>query len=329
MQLPSGEQDSKISGKCGEQGHVKRQCTANVACDFCKTKSHSTLACRTYANFVKEHPLMSSRKNTPEKFRNELDVNMEVAKRVEMELHKWQREHKPTGKPPLPQPRKQQMMNSQQHSIQETPYSQDIRVQLGERVHTELHQPQQQRYHHMKSANNRFIAEDKRHPRRGPQGRDFSMPDPHGYHSAIKANNHFIADDRRYQRKMTQDELERGPTAFDPRQFQPTIKANNCFFAEEGRNYVRSPVQEGEEFGLPRQQSFQPAINANNRLIEETWSTTTREQTSYMATVPQWKYRLQMRRELTDTSLTNTQQGVFSGNLVKRKNFKMNTYPLM
>ena len=132
MQLPSGEQDSKICGKCGEQGHVKRQCTTNVACDFCKTKSHSTLACRTYANFVKEHPLTSSRKNTPEKFRNELDVNMQVAKRVEMELRKWQREHEPKGKPLLPQLRKQQMMNSQQHSIQETPYSQDIRVQLGE-----------------------------------------------------------------------------------------------------------------------------------------------------------------------------------------------------
>ena len=269
MQLPSGEQDSKICGKCGEQGHVKRQCTANVACDFCKTKSHSTLACRTYTNFVKEHPLTSSRKNTPEKFCNELDVNMEVAKRVEMELRKWQREHEPKGKPPLPQLRKQQMMNSQQHSIQETPYSQDIRVQLGERVHTELHQPQQQRYHQAKKANNCFIAEDKRHPRRGPQGRDFSTPDPHGYHSAIKVNNHFIVDDRRYQRKMTQEQSERGPTMFDPQQFQPMIKANNRFFAEEGRNYVRSPVCEGEEIGLPRQQSFQPAINGNNCLIEE------------------------------------------------------------
>ena len=161
------------------------------------------------------------------------------------------------------------MMNSQQHSIQETPYSQDIRVQMGERVHTELHQPRQQRYHHMKNVNNCFIAEDKRHPRRWLQGRDFSTPDPHGYHSVIKANNHFIADNRRYQRKMTQDELERGPTAFDPQQFQPLIKAKNRFFVEEGRNYVRSPVQGGEEFGLPRQQSFKPVINANNRLIEE------------------------------------------------------------
>ena len=269
MQLPSVEQDSKICGKCGEQGHMKRHCTADVACDFCKTKSHSTLACRTYANFVKEHPLTSSRKNTPEKFCNELDVNMEVAKRVEMELCKWQREHERKGKAPLSQLRKQQMMNSQQHSIQETPYSQDVRVQLGERVHTELHQPQQQRYHQAKKVNHRFIAEDKRHSRRGLQGRDSITSDPHGYHSAIKANNHFIMYDTRYQRKITQDESERGPTAFDPQQFQPTIKANNLFFTEEGRNYVRSPVYKGEEISLPRQQSFQPAINANNHLVEK------------------------------------------------------------
>ena len=62
---------------------------------------------------------------------------------------------------------------------------------------------------------------------------------------------------------------KRGSTAFDPQQFQPMIKANNRFFAEEGRNYVRSPVQEGEEIGLCRQQSFQPVINVNNCPIEE------------------------------------------------------------
>ena len=132
-----------------------------------------------------------------------------------------------------------------------------------------MHQPQQQRYHQAKKANNHFIAEDKRHPRRGPQGRDFNTSDPHGYHSAIKGNNHFITDDGRYQRKMTQEQLERGPMTFDPQQFQPMIKANNRFFAEEGRNYVRSLVYEGEEISLPRQQSFQPVINANNHLIEE------------------------------------------------------------
>ena len=132
MQLPSGEQDGKICGKCGEQGHMKRQCTANVVCDFCKTRSHSTLACRTYANFVKEHPLTSSRKNTPEKLHNEFDVNIEIAKRVEMELRKWQREQEPKGKPLMPQLRKQQMMNFQKLPTQEMPYSQDIRVQMGE-----------------------------------------------------------------------------------------------------------------------------------------------------------------------------------------------------
>ena len=130
MQLPQVGKDSKICGKCSEQGHMKRQCTANVACDFCKTRSHATLACRTYANFVKEHPLTSSRKNTPKRFHNELDVNIEVAKRVELELRKWQRENRPRGKPPLLQSRKQKILNSQQYLSQEAAYSQDIRVQI-------------------------------------------------------------------------------------------------------------------------------------------------------------------------------------------------------
>ena len=142
MQLPLVGQDSKICGKCGKQGHVKRQCMANMTCDFCKTRSHATLACRTYANFVKEHPLTSSRKNTPERFHNELDVNLEVARRVELELRKWQRESGPKGKPPLPQSRKQHMMNSQQYLGQEPIHSQDIRVQMGEKVHMEVHHPQ-------------------------------------------------------------------------------------------------------------------------------------------------------------------------------------------
>ena len=86
MQLPQVGQDSKICRKCSEQGHVKRQCLANMTCDFCKTRSHATLACRTYANFVKEHLLTSSRKNTPGRFHNEIDVNMEVARRVELDL---------------------------------------------------------------------------------------------------------------------------------------------------------------------------------------------------------------------------------------------------
>ena len=197
MRLPPVGQDSKISGKCGEQGHVKRQYTANVTCDFCKTRSHATLACSTCANFVKEHPLTSSRKNTPERFHNELDVNVEVARRVELELRKWQRENGPKGKPPLPQLRKQQTVNSQQYLSQEPAYSQGIRVQMGEQVHTELHQLQQvkyaqQRYHPTIKANNRFITEDGRTNERGPPdqaGRDSIVFEPQRFQPMIKVNN--------------------------------------------------------------------------------------------------------------------------------------------
>ena len=128
MYLPLMGQEGKICGKCGEQGHMKRQCRANVTCDFCKTKSHAMMACRTYANFLKEHPLTSSRKNTPEKFQNEMDVDQEVARRVEKELKRWQREVGPVGKPSLPQSRKQYLIQSQQYLNQAQDVSQDVRV---------------------------------------------------------------------------------------------------------------------------------------------------------------------------------------------------------
>ena len=98
-------QEDKTCGKCSAPGHVKRQCRVVVSCDFCKTKSHTTMACRTYANFVREHPLTSSRKNTPEKFHDERNVEQEVARRVEIQLKRIQKEKDPIGKPPLPQPR--------------------------------------------------------------------------------------------------------------------------------------------------------------------------------------------------------------------------------
>ena len=132
MHLPLAGQEGKTCGKCGEQGHVKRQCRANVTCDFCKTKLHATMACRTYANFMKEHPLTSSRKNMPERLHNERDVDQEVVRRVEIKLKRWQKEMGPMGKPPLPQPKRQYLKSSQ-----------DVRVQMGEQVHIELHQPQQ------------------------------------------------------------------------------------------------------------------------------------------------------------------------------------------
>ena len=107
MHVPLAGQEGKTCGKCSGQGHVKRQCRTNISCDFCKTKSHAMMACRTYANFMKEHPLTSSRKNMPEKFHSERDVNQEVARRVEIKLKRWQKEMDPTGKPLLPQPKRQ------------------------------------------------------------------------------------------------------------------------------------------------------------------------------------------------------------------------------
>ena len=59
MDLPSSMQ-SKICGRCGLMGHIKRFCKEEVYCKYCKIYTHSTTACRTY-------PVTSSRKNTPEK----------------------------------------------------------------------------------------------------------------------------------------------------------------------------------------------------------------------------------------------------------------------
>ena len=41
---------------------------------------------------------------------------------------------------------KQQMMSSQQYSSQEPHCSQDIRVQMGEKVHMKVHHPQHVRH---------------------------------------------------------------------------------------------------------------------------------------------------------------------------------------
>ena len=74
MELPSSIR-SKICGKCGLIGHIKRFCKEEVYCKYCKVYTHSTTACRTY-------PATSSRKNTPEK-RTPEDIDQEVNRRVQ------------------------------------------------------------------------------------------------------------------------------------------------------------------------------------------------------------------------------------------------------
>ena len=77
MELPSSIR-SKICGKCGLIGHIKRFCKEEVYCKYCKVYTHSTTACRTY-------PATSSRKNTPEK-RTQEDIDQEVNRRVQKDL---------------------------------------------------------------------------------------------------------------------------------------------------------------------------------------------------------------------------------------------------
>ena len=51
--------------RCGEEGHTQYYCSAYVQCDFCKTRTHNTIACNSYKNFVRSHPIASSRQTTP------------------------------------------------------------------------------------------------------------------------------------------------------------------------------------------------------------------------------------------------------------------------
>ena len=74
MELPSSIQ-SKICGRCGLMGHIRRFCKEEVYCKHCRMPTHSTTACRTY-------PSTSSRKNTPEK-RTPEEIDHEVNRRVQ------------------------------------------------------------------------------------------------------------------------------------------------------------------------------------------------------------------------------------------------------
>ena len=77
MELPNSIR-TKICGKCGLMGHIKRFCKEEVYCKYCKIYTHSTTACRTY-------PATSSRKNTPEK-RTQEEIDQEVNRRVQKDL---------------------------------------------------------------------------------------------------------------------------------------------------------------------------------------------------------------------------------------------------
>ena len=78
VQLPSGRQqivleqfsindttDIRLCYRCGEEGHIRKYCNTNVHCEFCKSYTHHTSVCRSYVNFMRAHPMASSRRTSP------------------------------------------------------------------------------------------------------------------------------------------------------------------------------------------------------------------------------------------------------------------------
>ena len=78
MPLPMGRQqmaleqfsindttDIRLCYRCGEEGHIRKYCNTNIHCEFCKSYTHHTSVCRSYANFVRAHPMASSRRTSP------------------------------------------------------------------------------------------------------------------------------------------------------------------------------------------------------------------------------------------------------------------------
>ena len=58
--------DNRVCNRCGMQGHIRRQCQLQVAyCTFCNATSHTTGACRARTAFVRDNPVSSSRRTSP------------------------------------------------------------------------------------------------------------------------------------------------------------------------------------------------------------------------------------------------------------------------
>ena len=56
--------DIRLCHRCGGEGNIRKYCNINVHCNFCKSYSHHTSVCRSYANFVRVHPMASSRRTS-------------------------------------------------------------------------------------------------------------------------------------------------------------------------------------------------------------------------------------------------------------------------
>ena len=66
LQLPvKRKEENRFCTRCGEIGHRRRYCQVATWCKFCASDTHATQACRRYEKFVKDNPIVSSRRNTP------------------------------------------------------------------------------------------------------------------------------------------------------------------------------------------------------------------------------------------------------------------------
>ena len=95
MPLPSGRQqvpleqfsmnnttDIRLCYRCGEEGHIRKYCNTNIHCEFCKSYTHRTSVCRSYANFMRAHPMASSRRTSPAQTYRQQEWTQELNKEV-------------------------------------------------------------------------------------------------------------------------------------------------------------------------------------------------------------------------------------------------------
>ena len=71
--------DIRLCHRCGGEGQIRKYCSVNVHCDFCKSYSHHTSVCRSYANFVRAHPMASSRRASPAHANKQTDWTQPMA----------------------------------------------------------------------------------------------------------------------------------------------------------------------------------------------------------------------------------------------------------
>ena len=95
MPLPSGRQqivleqfsinnttDIRLCYRCGEEVHIRKYCNTNVHCEVCKSYTHHTSVCRSYANFMRAHPMASSRRTSPVQANRQQEWTQEPNKEV-------------------------------------------------------------------------------------------------------------------------------------------------------------------------------------------------------------------------------------------------------